>query len=59
MRTDDRSQGEQLVSKKAYAPPKLTEYGSVAKLTEGSTGTASDFGNIQPNKPPSGSARRR
>ena len=35
MRTDDRSEGEQLASKKAYAPPKLTEYGSVAKLTEG------------------------
>jgi hypothetical protein len=58
MRTDDRSR-EQLAPKKAYAPPKLTEYGSVAKLTEGSTGTASDFGNIQPNKPPSGGARRR
>ena len=42
MRTDDRSEGEQLVSKKAYAPPKLTEYGSVAKLTEGGSGSATD-----------------
>ncbi len=43
MRTDDRSEGEQLASKKAYAPPKLTEYGSVAKLTEGGTGTSADI----------------
>ena len=43
MRTDDRSEGEQLASKKAYAPPKLTEYGSVAKLTEGGTGSAADM----------------
>jgi hypothetical protein len=43
MRTDDRSEGEQLASKKAYAPPKLTEYGSVAKLTEGGGGSATDF----------------
>jgi hypothetical protein len=57
MRTDDRSQGEQLVSKKAYSPPKLTEYGSVAKLTEGAPGTGSDFGSTQPH-PGSGSRRR-
>jgi hypothetical protein len=57
MRTDDRSQGEQLVSKKAYAPPKLTEYGSVAKLTEGSTGSAVDYGGVTQTK--TGSARRR
>jgi hypothetical protein len=43
MRTDDRSEGEQLASKKAYAPPKLTEYGSVAKLTEAGSGSASDI----------------
>jgi hypothetical protein len=42
MRTDDRSEGEQLASKKAYAPPKLTEYGSVAKLTEHSGGSGVD-----------------
>lgn len=57
MRTDDRSQGEQLAPKKAYAPPKLTEYGSVAKLTEGGGGTAFDFGAIQ-KQPPSGGRRR-
>lgn len=28
--------------KKPYIAPQLTEYGSVAKLTEGSTGTTSD-----------------
>jgi len=42
MRTDDRSEGEQLASKKAYAPPKLTEYGSVAKLTEHGGGSGVD-----------------
>jgi len=42
MRTDDRSEGEQLASKKAYAPPKLTEYGSVAKLTEAGGGSGTD-----------------
>jgi len=42
MRTDDRSEGEQLASKKAYAPPKLPEYGSVAKLTEGGSFSGTD-----------------
>ena len=49
MRTDDRSEGEQLASKKAYAPPKLTEYGSVAKLTEGPGGSASDILHTAPH----------
>lgn len=30
--------------RKAYAPPKLTEYGSVEKLTQGSTGPRRDAG---------------
>jgi hypothetical protein len=30
--------------KKKYRPPKLTEYGSVAKLTQSGTGTLPDDG---------------
>lgn len=31
-------------AKKMYRPPRLTEYGSVAKLTQAGTGTAPDDG---------------
>jgi hypothetical protein len=31
-------------NKKTYQPPRLTEYGSVAKLTQGGTGTLPDDG---------------
>jgi len=31
-------------AKKPYAPPRLTDYGSVAKLTQGGTGTLPDDG---------------
>ena len=57
MRTDDRSEGEQLASKKAYAPPKLTEYGSVAKLTE-TGGTSTSDAITQRRSGPSGGPRR-
>jgi hypothetical protein len=57
MRTDDSAEGEQLASKKAYAPPKLTEYGSVAKLTEAQVGSVSDGGGI--GKLSGGGPRRR
>jgi hypothetical protein len=59
MRTDDRSEGEQLVSKKAYAPPKLTEYGSVAKLTEGGGGSGTDFVGKAPKGGPTNGGPRR
>ena len=58
MRTDDRSEGEQLASKKAYAPPKLTEYGSVAKLTGGFGGSASDVSHTFKASPDKASPRR-
>ena len=49
MRNDvsDRSvspERSQPPNKKTYQPPRLTEYGSVAKLTQGGTGTLPDDG---------------
>ena len=58
MRTEDMSQGEQLAPKKAYAPPRLTEYGSVAKLTESAFGTTSDHTSIGKQTLSGGQPRR-
>ena len=46
MDSDDKSQSELLVRQKSYEPPQLTEYGSVAKLTEMNVASVrSDAGN--------------
>ena len=37
--------GDRKSQKKAYAPPELIEYGSVAKLTQGTRTRKSDGGN--------------
>ncbi len=41
-RTDDRLTAR--APKKKYATPVVTEYGNVAKLTQGTTGSISDGG---------------
>ena len=41
--TDADSSGDKLVPRKPYQSPELVEYGSVAKLTQGTLSTSNDF----------------
>jgi hypothetical protein len=42
--TDTQQQGRERGSKKVYAPPRLVEYGNVAKLTQSGAGSGNDGG---------------
>lgn len=46
----DASESEQ-ICRRGYVTPRLLEYGSVAKLTEGSGGSRADAGNNTKNNP--------
>jgi hypothetical protein len=42
--TDTQQQGREREGKKAYAPPRLVEYGNIAKLTQNGAGSGNDGG---------------
>ena len=43
---DRRGQGEAGRVRRPYASPELIEYGTVAKLTQGNSGSVFDFGGM-------------
>jgi len=43
-KTRTNSEGTPKIAKKPYASPQLIEYGNVAKLTQGLTGSGTDGG---------------